>query len=29
VLFANETLGRLWGGTNIIFHFTKPESPKH
>jgi len=24
VLFANETLGRLWRGSNLIFHFTKP-----
>lgn len=24
VLFANETLGRLWRGTNLIFHFQKP-----
>ncbi|MDB4970569.1 MAG: Methylase involved in ubiquinone/menaquinone biosynthesis [Myxococcales bacterium] len=23
-LFANETLGRLWGGSNLIFHFRKP-----
>jgi SAM-dependent methyltransferase len=25
-LFANESLGRLWGGSNLIFHFTKPPS---
>ena len=24
---ANETLGRLWRGTNLIFHFTKPAAP--
>lgn len=24
VLFANEALGRLWRGSNLIFHFTKP-----
>jgi SAM-dependent methyltransferase len=23
-LFANETLGRLWRGSNLIFHFKKP-----
>jgi len=23
VLFANEALGRLWRGTNLIFHFQK------
>jgi SAM-dependent methyltransferase len=23
-LFANEALGRLWRGSNLIFHFTKP-----
>jgi SAM-dependent methyltransferase len=23
-LFANEALGRLWRGTNLIFHFKKP-----
>jgi SAM-dependent methyltransferase len=24
VLYANEVLGRLWRGTNLIFHFQKP-----
>jgi len=23
-LFANEALGRLWRGSNLIFHFKKP-----